>query len=276
MLKEADHFADLYNWADAGPIYEQAEQQFNADRQTRNALYAKIGRLRGSMESSSLPELSDFLAGQLETEPVQDDRELKLRCLEVKGDVDGEIDTAAAVKDWTEVLTMAKNGGDRKLTARATGELAILAFLQGRIHDARPMIATAILEAKTLHDVGAEIRYLSASGTALALFQAYTESLKFLDQALALAKANPDVGVPFPLYWAKVKALFGLKRLGEAQALVDFALKEAREKDKASQGSAISDNRIDDCGGPRRSRSRHRIARQCRRNFQDRQVPAPT
>ena len=28
------------------------------------------------------------------------------------------------------------------------------------------MIATAILEAKTLHDVGAEIRYLSASGTA--------------------------------------------------------------------------------------------------------------
>ena len=64
----------------------------------------------------------------------------------------------SAVKDWSEVLAIAKASADRKLTARATGELAILAFLQGRMHDARPMIATAILEAKTLHDVGAEIR----------------------------------------------------------------------------------------------------------------------
>ncbi len=163
LLNEADHLADLYNWSDAGPIFERAEQIFTATGQVRHALYAMIGHMRSSMESASLPELSEYLSSQLGTKSVQDDVELKLRCLEVKGDVDGEINTAAAVRDWTQVLALAKSMGDRKLTARATGELAILAFLQGRMQDARPMIATAILEAKALHDVGAEIRYLSAS-----------------------------------------------------------------------------------------------------------------
>src|SRR5580704_17193200 len=77
LLREADHLADFYNWIDAGPIFDQAEQLFDASGQTRNALYAKIGRLRSSMESASLPELSEYLAGQLETRAVQDDRELK-------------------------------------------------------------------------------------------------------------------------------------------------------------------------------------------------------
>ena len=232
LLKMADRFADFYNWADAGPIYEQAEQLFNVSGDTRNSLYAKIGFLRSSMESSSLPELSGYIADQLATKAVQDDRELKFRCLEAKGDVDGEIDTASAVRDWTEVLAMAKSVADRKLTARATGELAILAFLQGRMQDARPMIATAILQAKVQHDVGAEVRFLSSSGTGLVLLRAYTESLQFFDQALALAKANPDTGVPFTLYWGKSKAMIGLNRMVEAQALVDLALKEARDKDK--------------------------------------------
>ena len=186
----ADRFADFYNWADAGPIYEQAERLFTVSGDTRNSLYAKIGFLRSSMESSSLPELSGYIADQLATKAVQDDRELKLRCLEAKGDVDGEIDTASAVRDWTEVLAMAKSVADRKLTARATGELAILAFLQGRMQDARPMIATAILQAKVQHDVGAEVRFLSSSGTGLVLLRAYTESLQFFDQALALAKGQ--------------------------------------------------------------------------------------
>jgi hypothetical protein len=126
LLQQADYLADLYNWSGAGPKYEEAEQNFIATGQLRNALYAKIGHLRSTMESSSLPQLSEYLYDQLATKAVQDDHDLKLRCLTVKGDVDGEIDTAAAVRDWSEVLAMAKSAADRKLTARANGELAIL------------------------------------------------------------------------------------------------------------------------------------------------------
>ncbi len=232
LLERAEYLADSYNWSDAGPKYEEAEQLFRKLRQDRNALFAKVGRLRSNMESASLPELSEFLEDQLADEAVQQDRDLKFRCLTIKGDVDGEIDTAAAVRDWSEVLSIAKAGSDRKWTARANGELAILAFIQGRLSEARPMIATAILEAKAIHDVGAEIRYLSASGTGLVLLRSFSESLQFFDQAMALAKANPDTGFPFPLYWGKAKALIGLNRQTEAQAIVDLALEEAREKGK--------------------------------------------
>ena len=38
--------------------------------------------------------------------------------------------------------------------------------------------------------------------------------------------------MPFPLYWGKAKALIGLNRMTEAQALVDLALYEARGKEK--------------------------------------------
>ena len=121
LLERAEYLADSYNWSDAGPKYEEAEQLFRKLRQDRNALFAKVGRLRSNMESASLPELSEFLEDQLADEAVQQDRDLKFRCLTIKGDVDGEIDTAAAVRDWSEVLSIAKAGSDRKWTARANG-----------------------------------------------------------------------------------------------------------------------------------------------------------
>ena len=51
LLKEADHLADLYNWADAGPMFEEAQQVFSATGQMRNALYSKIGH-RGAVPSA--------------------------------------------------------------------------------------------------------------------------------------------------------------------------------------------------------------------------------
>jgi len=72
------------------------------------------------MESAWLPELSEFLEHQL-ADAAQQDRNLKFLCLTIKGDVDGEIDPAAAVRDWSEVPAIAKAGSDRKWTARANG-----------------------------------------------------------------------------------------------------------------------------------------------------------
>src|SRR5947208_1645086 len=59
LLREADRLADLYNWADAAPMYSEAEKILSAAGESRGALLARLGRMRGSMETYSLPALSD-------------------------------------------------------------------------------------------------------------------------------------------------------------------------------------------------------------------------
>ena len=43
-LQHALRLADLYNWADAGPDFAEAEKMFLAAGDQRNALYARLGR----------------------------------------------------------------------------------------------------------------------------------------------------------------------------------------------------------------------------------------
>ena len=45
-------------WADARDLFSRAEEGFRSNYDARNALYAKIGRLRSSMEEQILPALS--------------------------------------------------------------------------------------------------------------------------------------------------------------------------------------------------------------------------
>lgn len=232
FLRDADRLADFYNWADAGPLYGQAEKIFSESGQARNALLAKLGRMRGSMETFSLPALSDEFAVLLKSDAVQNDPVLKLRCLMDKGDVDGEINARLAVSEWNQVQAIARATNDRRLDSRCNGELAILAFIQGQVQDARRLMASAITQAHVLHDAGAEVRFLSASGTALALVHSFGESIPYFERAEAIAVANPDTGVPFTIYWGKVKALIGLGNMAEAQKLADLAVTKAREKDK--------------------------------------------
>src|SRR3954466_461731 len=40
VLDRALHYADLYNWHAAGPLFERAEQMFRAAGEHRNELYA--------------------------------------------------------------------------------------------------------------------------------------------------------------------------------------------------------------------------------------------
>ena len=52
-LQKADHYADLYNWADAGPLFLIADKQlpFGLTEQ----VHAHLGYLRATMETRSLP-----------------------------------------------------------------------------------------------------------------------------------------------------------------------------------------------------------------------------
>src|SRR5581483_6041416 len=142
LLRSAEHLSDLFNWADAGPLYAQAEKLFAAEGDQRNASYAKFGTIRGSMETLNLPDTSDYLSGQLQTALVQNDLRLRLMCLIVKGDIDGEIDSAPARADWEEALAVATKLSDSKWKSRAAAELGFEQFLAGDVGNARKAVAT--------------------------------------------------------------------------------------------------------------------------------------
>jgi tetratricopeptide (TPR) repeat protein len=232
FLREADRLADLFNWADAGPLYAKAAQLFASAGDQRNALYAKFGAIRGSMETLNLPETSDYLGHQLRTALVQKDQRLRLMCLIVKGDIDGEIDSAPAQADWEEALAIAAKLGDQKWKSRAAAELGFEQFLAGDVADARKAVAAALITAHTTGDVGAEIRYLAAIGTALALNRLDDQALSYLDRAIDLARQHPDSGYPFFPVSGKIQALIDKKEYDRALALINESEQAARAKQK--------------------------------------------
>jgi hypothetical protein len=174
LLNQALYFGDLYNWSDAAQPFSEAERLFTNAGDRRNALYARLGRLRATMEQYSLPALSEQLATLLEREPLlQSDKQLRLFAFLVKGDVDGELDPQPARHDWESVLALAKELGNQKWANRATGEIGFQDFLEGDFDRAQKRVFGALVSAKATHDAGAQIRYLAAIGTGLVLGKKY-------------------------------------------------------------------------------------------------------
>ena len=83
MLDHALHLADLYNWDDAGKDFAEAEKLFLAAGDQRNALYAKLGRIRSTVDQRALPTTAAQLASELDNNPLlQTDKQLRLFCLD--------------------------------------------------------------------------------------------------------------------------------------------------------------------------------------------------
>ena len=117
-LVEASRLAFLHNWQAAAPLFVQAERLFAARNDPRNTLYSHIGKLRGEIESESLPEASEYLSGVLRMPIAHKDLELRLFCLVAKGDIDFQIDPRSSEAVWNEVATSPRSSG------RAPGEIA--------------------------------------------------------------------------------------------------------------------------------------------------------
>ena len=98
ILAEASRLALLHNWQAAAPLFREAEISFAAQSDQRNFLYAHIGRLRGEIESQSLPEVSEYLADILTSPVTQSDLRLRLFCLVAKGDIDFQIDPKSSAE----------------------------------------------------------------------------------------------------------------------------------------------------------------------------------
>jgi len=233
LLKQALHFGDLYNWADAATLFGEAEQLYAARGDKRNAFYAHLGRIRSTMEQLSLPQVSDELGTELENNPLlQSDKELRLFCLMVLGDIDGEIDAAPMRRDWEAALRLAHELGDKKLENRASGELGFALFLEGDMATARQRVAGALMGAMMLGDTGAQIRYLAAVGHAYVQLGSYDDALAYFDKALKIAATNPDAGYQFVVNEGRLQAFRSMGKLDEAEQLANEIIAQARSRQK--------------------------------------------
>ncbi|MCI0628656.1 MAG: CHAT domain-containing protein, partial [Acidobacteria bacterium] len=237
VLAEADRLAWLFNWPAAGPLYEEAEKLFTESGDAKNALHAKIGRLRSEAETMPFVDLSEYLATALEDPLVLNDPKLKLWILGGKGYIDLEIDITAAQRVWEEALSLSQKLGDKAWEARATGELGIIAFLAGDGTKAQSLLAKAVFSAMAAGDAAAQVRFLSLIGQGLAVLNRRDEALEFFNRALKLAEATKDTPFPFMAYEGKADLLAAMDRRPEAIALLNAALAEARAQEK--QGHEI-------------------------------------
>jgi len=228
ILKEADRLAWLRNWSKAEPLFARAEQQFLARSDQRNALYARVGRLRGELPRLSIQQTSNELAELLENPIVQNDPQLRLRVLIVKGDTDMDLDIDLAQRDWSEALMVAKKLGDVVWESRAMGELGLIEFMQGNTAGAMVKVAGTISAAQQRGDVSSQVRFMTLSASAMTESGNATIGLRMLDGALAAAGRNPDLGTPVMTYTAKAKALAALNRTAEANQFLEDALQQAK------------------------------------------------
>ncbi len=237
LLAQALHFADLYNWADAAPEFAQAEQLFVASGDKRNALYARLGLIRSNIErdQQTLPMVAAQLGEMAEDDPlVQNDKELRLLCFIVKGDIDTEINTSAMRKDWEQVESLSRELGDAKWGYRALAQIGVASFYDADLENARKDIGAALEAAKAANDRGAEIRFLTILANGLVESKMYDQALVYLENANKLADGTPDAGYQFTAQELRVDALIGVKQLDAAQGVADDILMHARSGQRAA------------------------------------------
>jgi len=231
LLDHALRLADLYNWDDAGKDFAEAEKLFVAKGDDRSALLARLGRIRSTVDQRALHDTSAQLESDLDNIPVlRTDKQLRLFCLIVKGDIDTEIDASAMRDDWGRIQSLAKELGDTKWQYRALAQLGVAAFYDGDLATAGKNVASALAAAAKAGDSGAQVRLLTNLGVGLRESHMYEEALSYFDNALKVASTIPDLGYPFPTKEGRLDALVELNRTEDAQRLADEILIEARQR----------------------------------------------
>lgn len=253
QLQRAMHFADLYNWHASRAYFIQAEQLFAVVGDKRNQFYAHVGALRAGADPAPLTELSYSLAEELARNPIlQSDKELRMFCLTVKGDFDGEIDVPAMRRDWTEVANLATQLANKKWEYRAVGQLGFADFYEGDLASAQRSVGTALIAAFSTGDIGAQIFYLSATANGMLSQEMNDQAISYAERAIAIAEANPDSGFPVLAHHAKLLAMVQSGKVEGAQIELEKLLVRANKvndryqlADLYSTASLISKTRHD-------------------------------
>ncbi|HWY54142.1 MAG TPA: CHAT domain-containing protein [Terriglobales bacterium] len=228
-LQRALHFADLYNWHASRPHFTRAQQLFEAAGDKRNALYAHFGAIRAGGDPAPITEIAYRLGQELATNPIlESDKELRMFCLIVKGDFDGEIDVPAMRRDWTEVAALAREMADTKWQYRAQGQLGFADFYDGDLASAQRNVGAALIAAINAGDVGAQIFYLSATANGLLSQQMNDQAIIFAERAITVAEANPDAGYPMVAQHLKLLAMLQAGRMEGARTELNSLLVRAK------------------------------------------------
>ena len=239
LLGEANRLAWLFNWPKAEPLYVRAEQLFKAKGDTRNEIYARIGRIRAQSETMSYVDVSQMIDKEIARPVTKSDPTLMLWCLVQKGYTDLEINAASAKRAWSEAKTLAHSLGETQWESRAEGELGIIAFLEGDSKRAATMLGDAVLSAIASGDVGEQVRALEMLGNGFNEVRRYGEALAFFDRAIKISGQNPDCGFPYMAYEGKGWTLAGEGQFDEARRALDYALTNARQNEKYGHQSQI-------------------------------------
>lgn len=232
ILHRADHYYWLSNGPAAAPLFAKAEKLFAAEGDSRNEIYARVGRLRSQAETMSFVDLSRILNDQLQNPIVQNDPRLRLWCLIAKGYTDIEIDYRVSKRDWLEAQDIAKSLGESQWVTRASGELGLIAFLEGNPGRAARLLGGALLSTMTNGDTAGQVRFLELLGRGFEEVNRNAEALRFFERAIKLAEADPDCGLPYMGYEGKAQALISLGKTDEARLVLESALSKAQSQEK--------------------------------------------
>jgi len=243
LLTEANRLAWLFNWPKAEPLYARAEELFKEKGDTRNEIYARVGRIRARSETMSYVDVSQMIQKELDQPATKTDPELRLWCLVQKGYTDLEINAASAKRAWLEARTLADSLGEKQWEARAEGELGIIAFLEGDSKRASTMVGDALLSAMASGDLGGQVRTLEMLGNGFNEVRRYGEALAFFERAIKRSRDNPDCGFPYMAYEGKGWALAGEGKGDEAEGVLDYALSTAIQNEKYGHQSQILINK---------------------------------
>jgi len=228
LLAAADHFYFLNNGSAAAPLYARAEKLFSERGDARNELHAKVGRLRSEGETMSFVDLSRLLNEQIQNPIVQTDKKLRLWCLIAKGYTDIEIDYRATKRDWVEAQELAKALGENQWATRASGELGLVAFLEGNPGRGARLLGTALLSTMASGDTGGQVRFLELIGRGFEEVNRHSEAMRFFERAIKLADAEKDSGLPFMAYEGKAQGLVAVGKPDVAKSVLEDALGKAR------------------------------------------------
>ena len=234
-LKQADAYADAGNLEAAGDLYAQAEQGFARVGDLRNMYYARFGRLRKEMQADSYKASLERLEADLNAAAVKTDPGLRIRGLSLKGQIDMNLNTSDARRDWEQLEHLAAQIGDAKWANRASGELGLVAGVEGDYATALPVLLKAIHTAQALRDLSGEIYFKTFLGNGIVTVDHAEDALSVFQSAIESARNNPLSGYPILPVIGKVRALVALNRRDEARALVAEALPYARQHETSAR-----------------------------------------
>jgi len=239
LIAEADRLAWLGNWPAAAPLYAKAELLANQSGDVKETIHARVGRIRSRAETMPFAQVSEMLATELENPVVHNDPKLRLFCLTAKGYTDLDVNLASCRTAWEQALQTARELHDRQWESRASGELGIVAFLEGDRTKAEKLVGAALLNAIENGDVAAQVRFLSMIGNGLVDINRYEEASEFYSRALNLAEGTPGIGFPFMAYEGQARCLTALDKPAEAKKVLEAALQEARKAEKRGHEAQI-------------------------------------